>query len=325
MRRVPPVSADIPTLVTPGSVSGDRPEASALLACVILAHTDPVHVRRLIDALDPFPVFLHCDSRASPGVFAAMTTDLPQRCTVLPRMKTGWARWENVAAELAGFRTALESTFVTHVALLTGADYPLASAEEITDTLTACAGQSITYINPLPYDGWGASGGLDRLKFRHWAVRKHMIRIPIPRRLPPDIVLSGGSQLKILSRAHAQAVVDIADRRPDLVRFWRRSWVADETFIPSLLGTSQYFPNWSDEHIRATPWWIGWDGTRRKSPPWLGTEQTDAVLSRRNFDQQELPSLFARKFTTGMSDPILDAIDASRSHSAPAAVVSGAS
>src|SRR5688572_24210083 len=101
-----------------------------VLACVILAHTDPTHVRRLIDALAPFPVVLHCDRSTPAHVFADMTRDLPDRCVVLERQSTGWAKWENVSAELEGFRAAL-ATGATHVAVLTGSDYPLASTAHI--------------------------------------------------------------------------------------------------------------------------------------------------------------------------------------------------
>ncbi|WFR66460.1 hypothetical protein P9139_16845 [Curtobacterium flaccumfaciens] len=88
-------------------------------------------------ALAPFPVLLHCDAGTPDDVFAAMTADLPGRVQVLPRMRTGWAKWENVAAEVAGYRAALASTDAGHVAVLTGSDYPLASADEIAGLLAA--------------------------------------------------------------------------------------------------------------------------------------------------------------------------------------------
>src|SRR6478609_4546560 len=99
-----------------GSGTGGA-QGSASLACVILAHTDPVHVKRLTAALDPFPVFLHCDAGTPDDVFATMTSGLPERVVVLDRLDTGWAKWENVAAELAGYRAALQMTDATHVAL----------------------------------------------------------------------------------------------------------------------------------------------------------------------------------------------------------------
>jgi len=208
------------------------------LACVVLAHADPAHLRRLVDALDPFPVFLHCDVGTSDAVFDEMTADLPSRATVLPRIGTGWAKWENVAAELAGDRAALQQTDATHVALLTGTDYPLASSAEISALLRGHRGRSIARYTPLPMPGWGRNGGLDRLRYPHFAHRKRMIRIPVPRRLPAGVVPAGGAQVKVLAREHAQAVVDVATARPDLVRFWRRSWIADAS-CPNSDGPSR--------------------------------------------------------------------------------------
>lgn len=286
---------------------GPPPEPG--LACIVLAHTDPIQVRRLLGALDPFPVFLHVDSRTPDSVYQAMLAGRPERCLPLERRRTGWARWENVVAEIEGYRAALALTRCSHLALLTGTDYPLASAEEIRDLMAQNLGRSFASIDTLPHPAWGQDHGFARLRYRHWALGKHMVRLPIPRRMPRDVVFAGGSQLKILSREHARAIVDAYDRNPRLARFWKRSWIPDETFIPTLLSTRRFVPEWEDEHVPAAPWWIDWSGTSRKSPAWLGPADVSRVLSRRVYDTQPAPAIFARKFQTGFSTPLLDAID----------------
>lgn len=288
------------------------PPPTTALACVILAHTDPVQLRRLIDALDPFPVFLHCDPKTAPEVFAEMITDLPERVTILDRVETGWAKWGNVEAELVGYRAALEHTDATHIAVLTGTDYPLASTAEITAILTDYPDKSIVSVNPLPHSDWGRDGGFARLRYRHWAVGKRMLRLPIPRRLPRDVVPAGGPQMKILARKHAEIVVHAAETRPDLVEFWRRSWVADETFVPTILNTPGFAPHFADEHESASAWWVWWGERPSKSPTWLGLDFRDEILSGRKYGQ-DFPRLFARKFSTAQSSELLDAIDAHRS------------
>jgi hypothetical protein len=280
------------------------------LACIVLSHEDPTHVRRLVAALDPFPVFLHCDASTDDDAFAAMTADLPERVRVLPRMRTGWAKWENVAAEVAGYRAALAETDATHVAVLTGSDYPLAGAAEIAAVMTANPGRSFVDVQPLPHPAWGRDGGRSRVRFRHWAWRKHMLRLPIPRRAPRGVVFGGGSQLKVLARHHAQGVVDVVDGRPDLVTFWERVWIGDETFVPSVLLTPAFTPDFADAHVAHPLWWIGWDGTKQKSPPWLGIEDAGRVLERRASADQSAPFLFARKFSTERSGDLLDVVDA---------------
>ncbi|WP_083420795.1 beta-1,6-N-acetylglucosaminyltransferase [Curtobacterium sp. MCBA15_009] len=278
-------------------------------ACVVLAHEDPVHVRRLVEALDPFPVFLHCDSRTPDDVHRAMTEGLPDRVRLLPRIRTGWARWENVEAEVAGYRAALAETDATHVAVLTGSDYPLASPAETTALLEAHRDRSFVFAHPLPHPEWGRDGGVGRIRYRHWAWRKHMLRLPVPRRAPRDVVLTGGSQLKVLARRHAAAVVDTVDRRPDLTHFWRRTWVADETFVLSVLGSPALVPGFADEHVPHSLWWIGWDGTAQKSPPWLTIEDAGRLLAGRTDTADALPQVFARKFSTDRSADLLDVVD----------------
>ncbi len=279
------------------------------LGCVVLAHDDPRHLRRLIAALDPFPVYVHCDLRTPRDTFEQMITDLPKRCLVLDRVATGWARWGIVDAEIAGYRTALADPGVSHIALLTGSDYPLASTVEISAFLAQHRGESLTLFHPLPYPLWGRSGGIARIRFRHWAYRKHMIRLPVPRRLPSAVVLAGGSMSKILARKHAEAVVTAYDAHPDLVRLWRRSWCPDETFVPSVLSTPEFAPGWAQEHVDRSMWWIGWDDSSRKSPPWLGIEQFDTLARARAAGTDGIGYAFARKFGTTHDTAVLDAID----------------
>lgn len=286
-----------------------EPTTKSEFACVILAHADPVHLRRLIDALEPFPIFLHIDARTSDATFDAMTENLPARCRLLQRRVTGWAQWGLVEAELDGYREALRSTDATHIGLFSGSDYPLASTEVISKLLDEHLNESFAVVNELPYPAWGRTGGLSRLRYRHWAFRKHMLRLPIPRRVPRDIRLAGGSQSKVLAREHAAAVIRAVDQHEELVRFWRRTWVPDETFVYSVLNSPRFAQDWKRQLVPANLWWIGWSATRRKSPPWLNVEHRDILLRRRTSEDQQIPFLFARKFSTEFSTPILDAID----------------
>jgi hypothetical protein len=290
-------------------VNGESPLAPRL-ACVILAHADPVHLHRLVEALEPFPIFLHIDARTSDTTFSAMTANLPSRCVLLKRTATGWGQWGLVAAELEGYRAALEATEATHVALLSGSDYPLAPANDIAGFLKGHIGDSFAEVNELPYAKWGRSGGLSRLRYRHWGFAKRMLRLPIPRRLPENMMFTGGSQSKVLARDHARAVVEIADAHRDLVQFWRRTWIPDETFVYSILNSPRFVSHWKTQLVPTNLWWIGWDETPRKSPPWLGMEHRDVLLSRRKPAAEQVPILFARKFSTEFSTPVLDAIDA---------------
>jgi hypothetical protein len=280
------------------------------VAFLITSHADPVHLRRLLSALEPFPVFLHCDVRTPEADFRVMTEGLPAERIIEPRQACRWAQWGLVSAEIASLRQALEVTSAEHFVIGTGADYPLAPSEEISRLLAAHRGKSIAQFGPMPRLNWGRSGGLARVKYRHYGWNKQMIRVPIPRTLPKGLVFSGGGQQKILSRKHAEIVVRVHDSRLDLVRFWYRSWSADETFVPTILLSPEFGADWATESVDAQAWWIGWDGTRRKSPPVLTSEYFDRLHTGRfPTDNSLLPKLFARKFSTGVSTDLLGRID----------------
>ncbi len=279
------------------------------VAFLVFAHADPTQVLRLRAALEPYPVYLHCDIRATDRDFAAMTDGLPADRIVQPRQACKWAQWGLVAAEVAALRLALRTSSAEHFVVMTGSDYPLAPVAEIGRYLAPLRGKSVARIGPMPRPNWGRSGGLARLKYRHYGWDRRMIRIPVPRSLPAGIVPSGGGHQKVLSRAHAQTIVDVHDTRPDLVRFWRRTWSSDETFIPTILLSPQFGIDWPAESIDEQLWWIGWDGVRRKSPPVLTSEHFTRLRDGRFPDDRSAPKLLARKFDSGVSGELLDRVD----------------
>jgi hypothetical protein len=304
----------------PGVAATPRssPRRAAPFACVVLAHTDPVQLRRLVRALDPVPTFVHCDVRTPQALYREMVEGLPPHVRLLPRIRTGWARWENVAAELDGLARAIRVPGVRHVAVLSGTDYPIASVEAIGELLAGFEGRSLMRSFSLPFAPWGPSGGMSRLRYRHWAVGKRMIRLPVPRALPGRLVASGGHQFKVLAAEHARRVLAAAEEDRRLVAFFERSWIPDETFVPSVLRSPGLVGDLRGEIVPFTVWFARWGEGGTKSPRWLDAADLPA-LARARFRAPgapaddvggTLPRLFARKFSTSGSARLLDAIDA---------------
>jgi hypothetical protein len=283
----------------------DRPR---LPAVVLIAHDKPRHLHRLVAALAPLPIFLHIDANTNEALFAAMTADLPARVRLLPRLPAGWGRFEVTEAELLGYRTALTETQASHVILATGADYPLANVERIVEELAAEPTRSYAEIAPLPIQEWGLLRGYDRLVFRQRAWRRRRLAWPVPRRIPRPLRPSGGAQTKILTRRHAQLVLDVLDDRPQLLRFFRSCWMPDEVMIPTLLLSEEFGAKWPEEASSLPhPWYIDWGATPTKSPRWLGLGDLNAL--RAAALRPGVPALFARKFAED-SDDLVAAIDA---------------
>ena len=303
------------------------------IAALVLAHADPVHLKRLIAAIDDVPVFLHCDARTSRDVAGDMTRGLPTRVTVCDRIATRRASWSLVEAELAGLRRLIKASTARHIAVLSGMDYPLVSMQEIVDELGRWDGQSYFRNVRIPFPQWSTKahpdGGLWRLRHRFVTVKGQVVywrgiplRWPRRRDIPPELEPRASSQWKIYARDHVRMLLDIVEARPDLVRFWRSTLVPDESFAASMLGSRVLFGSHAMPPCLAHPWFMSWPPAG-SHPRWLESadfeDLSDArwarpvdpvtVLGGTGTYTLSHRRLFARKFSTDVDTGILDRID----------------
>jgi Core-2/I-Branching enzyme len=304
------------------------------LAAIVLAHADPVHLRRLVAALEDVPIVLHCDAKTPRPLFDQMVRGLPRRVTLSQRLPASLASWSLVQAELNALREILARTRADHIAVLSGSDYPLTSVDVLLQDLRGWKDRSYFRSVPLPFAQWDhhkhPDGGLWRLQSRFLTrgdqlvrFREMPLRWPIKRRLPPEVRLRASTQWKIYARAHAQLLLTVVDARPDLVRFWRTTFIPDETFAgsmlasPALVGYEAALPP-----CFAQPWYQEW-GRPAEHPKWLECSDFDALRAARwnppadpaeVTDDQYVTTtphrkLFARKFSTRVDTRVLDCID----------------
>jgi hypothetical protein len=276
------------------------------VAVVLLAHDKPKLLRRLVRVLDGFPIFLHVDAGVPQQMHAELTSALPERVRLLPRISSGWATFGLLEAELAGYRAACSTTDAQHVVMMTGADYPLVNAEGLAERLGRARGRSWAQIRRLPIRHWGPMGGYDRFVFGNRVRDRKRVWSLIPRRWPKGIRPAGGSQLKILARHHAELILEIVDSRPDLVDYFRTTWIPDETMIPSLLTSPAFGARWETSHLPGAAWYIDWGKQPSPNPRWL--DETDLPALRTARTREVWPALFARKFRED-STALLDRIE----------------
>jgi hypothetical protein len=272
-------------------------------AYVVLAHKQPEQVARLCRALAPAPVFLHVDTAA--GEFGHPSPN----AWPVPRHRSAWASWGIVEAILEGMRAAAPAPGWTHLAILSGQDYPLAPPDEIAAFLAGHAGRSFMARWPLPARLWGRDGGLHRVRYRHWAVRGRRVFLPLRRRLPEGIEPWGGSMYACLARAAVEQVLSLVDARPDVVRFYRRSWIPDEMFVPTAVMNSPARTGVLNESLS----YIGWSGGAH---PDLVRATDLPALERAAHGPSDVGGhgrrkLFARKLDVAVDPEIFDLIDES--------------
>lgn len=225
----------------------------ARIAFLLLAHKDPAGViaqaRRLTAAGDF--VSIHYDARAPRADFAtirAALADQPNVTFAARRHRCGWGEWSLVAATLEVVRAAASAfPAATHFYMLSGDCMPIKSAEYVHAYLDR---EDADFIESFDFftSGWIKTGFREeRLIYRHlfnertqkrrfyWSYElQRMLKITRP--LPAQVRVMIGSQWWCLRRGTIDAVLDFMRQRPDVVRFFRTTWIPDETFFQTLVN-----------------------------------------------------------------------------------------
>jgi hypothetical protein len=224
----------------------------ATVAYILLGHKDPggiiAQARRLTAAGDC--VAIHFDARSPraehDAIRAALSGD-PRVTFAKRRLKCAWGSWSLVEATLVTLRAALTAfPQATHVYLLSGDCMPVKSAEYIHARLDA---EDADWIESVDFftGGWIKTGlREERLTYRHWfneRTQKWLFyasldwqrRLGLARKVPKDLAIQIGSQWWCLRRRTVEALLDFVARRPDVTRFFRTTWIPDETFFQTLV------------------------------------------------------------------------------------------
>jgi hypothetical protein len=224
----------------------------ARIAYVLLCHKDPEAViaqaERLTAAGDL--IAIHHDAaapRAEYDRIRVRLADNPSVVLVAQRRRCGWGDWSLVDATLRTLRAA-ERAFpqATHFYMLSGDCLPIKPADHARAFLDADDADHIE-THDFFTSGWIRTGlREERLIYRHLfneRRRKRLFylsldvqrRIGLTRSLPADLDIRIGSQWWCLRRGTVERVLHFCATRPDVLRFFRRTWIPDETFFQTLV------------------------------------------------------------------------------------------
>lgn len=224
----------------------------AKIAFILLAHKDPEGViaqARRLTATGDF-LSIHYDARASRAEFAsirAALADNPRVTFAARRYRCGWGQWSLVAATLSALRAAIDAfPAASHVYMLSGDCLPIKSAAYAHAFLDR---EDADYIESFDFfeSDWIKTGFRgERLHYRHWfnertqsrlfyAAFEVQRRLGLTRTVPAGMRVMIGSQWWCLRRDTVEKILTFADARPDVVRFFRTTWIPDETFFQTLV------------------------------------------------------------------------------------------
>jgi uncharacterized protein DUF5928/core-2/I-Branching enzyme len=224
----------------------------AKIAYILLCHKDPDAIieqaRRLTAAGDYMAI--HFDARARPAHFRQIRealADNPNVTFARKRIKCGWGEWSLVQASLNAVKAALEAfPRATHFYMLSGDCMAIKTAEY---THWFLDDHDCDFIESFDFfeSDWIKTGFKEeRLIYRHFFnERTHkwlfyqsfemQKRLGLKRAIPEDVEVQIGSQWWCLRRRTIEWIVDFTRKRRDVMRFFRTTWIPDETFFQTLV------------------------------------------------------------------------------------------
>jgi hypothetical protein len=224
----------------------------ARIAYILLCHKDPEGIIAQAERLTAVGdyIAIHFDARAKAADFDKIHAALASNANVTfakRRVKCGWGEWSLVEATLQAVAAA-NDTFprATHFYMLSGDCMPIKSAEFAHAFLDR---DDVDYVESFDFfnSDWIKTGiKEERLIYRHffnershkalfYASMRLQDRLKLARKVPADIGMQIGSQWWCLRRRTVEWVLDFCKKRSDVMRFFRTTWIPDETFFQTLV------------------------------------------------------------------------------------------
>jgi Family of unknown function (DUF5928)/Core-2/I-Branching enzyme len=224
----------------------------AKIAYILLCHKDPEAIITQAERLTAVGDYMsiHFDARADPEHFHRIRTTLADNPNVTfakKRIKCGWGEWSLVQASLNAIQAAVDAfPRATNFYLLSGDCMAIKTAEHAHKFLDE---NDVDFIESFDFfeSDWIKTGMKeDRLIYRHffnerknkwlfYASVRAQKRLGLIREVPSDIKVQIGSQWWCLRRRTIEWILEMTRNRKDMMRFFRTTWIPDETFFQTLV------------------------------------------------------------------------------------------
>jgi hypothetical protein len=224
----------------------------AKIAYILLCHKDPEAIIKQAQRLTATGDYMsiHFDASANPKHFEQIKEALAENENVTyahKRIKCGWGEWSLVQATLYAVESAVDAfPRATHFYMLSGDCMAIKSAEYTHQYLDDHDADFIESFDYFESDWIKTGMKEERLIYRHffnertqkWRFNTSFYlqrRLGLTRKIPEDIQVQIGSQWWCLRRRTVEWVLDFTRQRKDVMRFFRTTWIPDETFFQTLV------------------------------------------------------------------------------------------
>ena len=269
------------------------------LAYLILAHRLPSQLRILIDLCQHPQVdfYIHVDKKISLTQFKDTLPD-SNLFFIQNRVCCRWGTFSLVEATINGLKEIQEKGGYDYINFISGQDLPLVTAEDFMQFLEKNNGQE--FISCKPYDKldpfWKKNESrFLKYNFQNWKIPgKYRLqflfnRLMPPRIVPGNLILAGESQWFCITAALADYLLYYIRSHPQLIRYFKYVWGADEFIFSTIAYNSAFSPA-----VAGNLHYIDWRGPSDGHPKTLElSDMHDALASgkkfARKFDMKSAP------------------------------------
>jgi len=274
------------------------------LAHLILAHKNPGQLARLIARLAHADshFYIHIDQKTDITPFLFLTEN-QNVFFISNRVRVFWAGYSQVQSTLNSFEEIIaRGNNYDYINLISGQDYPLQSATGIHRYLSENPGKAFMEYYPV-YTVWKeAIPRISEYFFTEssfpgkYYVEQLLNKLLPVRKLPGAMEPVGRSTWFTITSGQVAYILDFVRIHPAYVRFFKKSWGADELFFQTILYNSPAKKDMVNNNLLYVDWSKG-----GPNPKMLTMADAGALMSS--------GKLWARKFDDTVDKEILDYID----------------
>ena len=271
------------------------------IAHLILAHKNPKQLERLLNALShqDFHFYIHVDKKTNAEPFIYLTNK-KNVFLVNNRTKIYWAGYGTIQATLNGFREIIPKGY-DYINVISAQDFPLKSADYIYRYINDRQGKEFIMCDSIEDEWREAAPRFRDYHLINWQIpgrhrlEKLLNKILPARKFPLDYEIVGRANWFTLTPGAAQYVLDFLDEHPEVVRYFKYCWGADEFIFATILYNSKFRDKILDNLVHVI-WYEG------KGHP--------EILTSKNFNELKASDkLFARKFDVEVDSTIIDMLE----------------
>lgn len=276
---------------------------------LILAHANYNHLQKLINAINGpnISIYIHIDKKAK----KKFTSNLPNVVLLDTQTSIYWGGFGMIQATLNLIERARKDNNGGYYILLSGADYPIRSNQEL--QLKLKSGKE--FINIL--QGPLVHKPLERYQYYYFdidrrnptgikyyffrVVEKLQLKLRIIRRIPFPLFV--GSQWFALTEECIDHILHTINTNDSFLKYFKNVYIPDEAFFQTIIGNSKFY-----ENVEGNLTYVDWDAN--PGPAMIQEKHINLFKTKKLFKTKygEHEPFFARKFDDKSKSliPIID-------------------